>query len=211
MHASASRYHRLARAAALLLLALAPACVFAAAPITLDRDVSDITQWLRSGADANERKVELANPTNKRVHRIVTLDAGSAGLFRFLGAGATSAIVGVAIEGGEATLVDIGGTKAASVDLNPLTTAKITIAAKGELDGVTWHIWKPEVLAAKKQSETLIVGILAGAAAVMAIWLASLALYYSSWQPGWAAVSLAALVVLLLTGSVIAATRRSSR
>lgn len=189
----------------MLLLALAPACVFAAAPITLDRDVSDITHWLqpKGGADASERTIELANPTNKRIHRIITLDKGSAGIFRFLGQGATSAITGIAIEGGEASLVDVGGARAASVYLNPLAITKITIVAKGDVEGATWNMWKAEVLAAKKQSETLIVGVLAGAAAIMAIWLGSLALYYSSWQPGWAAISLGALVILLLTGAVI--------
>jgi len=205
MQSSASRFHRWARAAVLLLLALAPACVFAAAPVTLDRDVNDISHWLqpKNAANPNERSIELANPKNERIHRIITLDTGPGGIFRFLGQGATSAVSGVAIDGGEARVVDIGGAKAVSLHLNPLTTATITIVAKGNVEGAAWSMWKPDVLADKKQSETLIVGILAGATLVMAIWLGGLALYYGSWQPGWAAISLGALVVLLLTGSVI--------
>ncbi len=189
----------------LLLLALAPACAFAAAPVTLDRDVNDISHWLqpKNAAAPNERSIELANPKNERVIRIITLETGSGGIFRFLGQRATSALVRVAADGGEARIVDIGGAKAVSIMLNPLTAATITIIAKGDVEGATWSMWKPDVLEDKKRSETLIVGIFAGATLVMALWLAGLALYYGSWQPGWAAISLGALVVLLFTGSVI--------
>jgi diguanylate cyclase (GGDEF)-like protein/PAS domain S-box-containing protein len=189
----------------LLLLALAPACVFAAAPVTVDRDVSDITHWLqpKTDADENERTIELANPKNERVHRVVTLDKGAAGIFRFLGAGATSSIAAVSTDGGEASLVDVGGAKAASIYLKPLANTTITIVANGDTAGATWNLWKADVLAARKQSQTLIVGILAGATLIATIWLGGLALYYGSWQPGWAAISLGALAVLLLTGSVV--------
>ncbi|MCK7473915.1 MAG: hypothetical protein MZV49_11225 [Rhodopseudomonas palustris] len=189
----------------LLLLALAPACAFAAAPVTLDRDVNDISHWLqpKNAANPNERSIELANPKNERIIRIITLDTGSGGIFRFLGQRATSAVVRVAVDGGEARIVDIGGAKAVSITLSPPTAATITIIAKGDVEGATWSMWKPNVLEDKKRSETLIVGIFAGATLVMALWLAGLALYHGSWQPGWAAISLGALVVLLLTGSVI--------
>lgn len=187
-----------------LLLALALGRAFAAAPVTLDRDVSDISHWLQPKSDAtpNERMIELANPKNERIHRIVTLENSGSGIFRFLAPGANGAIESVAVKGGEASLVDVSGAKAVSVHLNPLTATEITIVARGA-DGAIWNMWKPDVLAGKAQSQTIVVGILAGAALMMAVWLGGLALYHGSWQPGWAALSLGALVVLLLTGAVV--------
>jgi diguanylate cyclase (GGDEF)-like protein/PAS domain S-box-containing protein len=213
MDVSARRFYSLATAALVLLLALAPAYVHAAAPVALERDVSDITPWVlpkveSSGSAASDKKwlsIELANATNKTLHRIITLDTAGAGVFGFLSTAGLSRLVDAAAEGqgGEANVLDVGGGYAVEVRLAPLSKATVNLGAEGAVDHATWSIWKPEVLAARKQSATLITGLLAGAALVTASWLAGLALYYRSAQPAWAAVSLTALVVLILAGSVI--------
>ena len=211
MDSNASRFHRLAAAALVLLLACAPALVHAAAPITLDRDVSDMTPWVTANGEPPAAtvepvwlRIELANAKNEDLHRVITMDSGASGIFRFLSRSAESELTGIRIEGetGQATLVDIGGGFAGEIYLKRLSRVAIQLEAKGALDRATWQIWKPEILGARKKSETLIMGVLAGAALVTAAWLAGLAFFHRSAQPAWAAVSLGALVVLILAGSV---------
>ncbi len=213
MELSVSRLRRISMAALVLLLALAPIYVHAAAPVALDRDVSDITPWLLpaktaalSTQDGSEwLEIELANATNKQVHRVITVNAGADSVFRFLGQGALSGLSEVKVEGegGEAYLIDTGGGKAAAIYLNPLARATINLKGPGMLNGATWQIWKPDALAAKKQSGTLATGILAGAVLVTVIWLAGLAWYHRSAQPAWGALALGALAVLLLSGQFL--------
>lgn len=190
---------------------------FAAAPVSYDRDVSDMTPWLKPleagaeretpvEADATKRwlALDLANPTKQELHRIITLDPGVGTILRFLdGAGPIGLFDAVADDdAGSAALIDIGGVKAANIHLKPLGTSTIAFYSEGPIATAIWRMWKPEALAASKQTETLVLGLLAGAALVMLSWLAGLAVFRRSAEPAWAAVALVALIVLIL-GRVI--------
>jgi diguanylate cyclase (GGDEF)-like protein/PAS domain S-box-containing protein len=198
-------------------LLLAPAAL-AVAPVSLDRDVVDLTPWLKpfdggpakpaSDAESIEKRwleLELANPTKDQLHRIVTVSSGSATVLRFLEDAGGLALFDVIDDqkSGRASLVDIGGGKGAELYLQPLTTATFALYTEGPTGKATWRMWKPEALVAAKQSDTLIVGLLAGALLVMAAWLAGLAVFRKSVEPAWAALSLGALIVLLLAGTVV--------
>ncbi|MCE9523679.1 MAG: EAL domain-containing protein [Alphaproteobacteria bacterium] len=194
---------------------------FAAAPVSFDRDVSDMTPWLKpfEGAaetakpkaqdtdNANKRwlSLELANPTKQEIHRIVTLDPGAGGVLNFLNSSGPVGLFDV-LEGGEggtASLIAVGGGKAADIRLTPLATSTVAFYSEGPIETATWRMWKPEALAAAKQTETLVLGLLAGAALAMVAWLSGLAVFRRSAEPAWAALSLTALIVLILGGSIL--------
>jgi diguanylate cyclase (GGDEF)-like protein/PAS domain S-box-containing protein len=212
MDVRASRFSCLLMAALVLLLALGPAG-YAAAPVALDRDVSDITPWLTPAkvadlpsADKSQwLEIELANATNKPVNRVITVKSGGAGVFQFLSSSALGGLTEAAVagEGGEVALIDVGGGRAAQVHIKPLARATIRLRGPSMLEGATWSIWKPEVLTARKQADTLTTGILAGATLIATIWLAGLAFYHRTAQPAWGALALGALVVLLLAGQFL--------
>lgn len=208
----------LVRAAVILLaLALLVGNVNAAAPISLDREVSDITPWLAPyvGAAPNAEiapgekppeafALELANPTKQELHRIVTIDMSAGRILRFLTAVPPQGFVDVLANGeaARATLIDLSGGKAAEIRLNPLSTATFAFYLKENTPTTKWRLWKPEVIAAAKRTETLLDGISAGAALVMAAWLAGLAVFRRSAEPMWASLSLGGLIVLILGGTV---------
>ncbi|MDZ4741005.1 MAG: GGDEF and EAL domain-containing protein [Alphaproteobacteria bacterium] len=207
----------LTRALCLAILALGAGTGFvaqAAAPILLDQGVSDITPWLqeafprdRQAADAGNASfvLELANPKRLLLHRIVTIDAGTGGIFRYLGGASELQLTAVMAQGqgSRAQLLDLGGVQAAELFLDPFAKASFTFATKGRQASASWKFWKPEILAASKRTETLVMGLLAGAALVMTAWLASLSVFRNSTQPAWAAGALAALIVLILGQSLL--------
>jgi len=199
----------------------------AAAPLSLDRDVMDMTPWLHplndataadgdvtTEPDAGKRwlALDLVNPTNDDLHRIVTLEIPSGGIRRFLaGADRNGLFEVLASEedegekpGARAQIIDVGGAKAADLYLDPLAKATFALYSEGPLDGATWRLWKPEALAASKQSETLFMGLMAGAALAMSAWLFGLSVFRGAQEPAWAAIALGALVVLILGGSIYA-------
>jgi diguanylate cyclase (GGDEF)-like protein/PAS domain S-box-containing protein len=192
----------------------------AAAPISLDKDVSDITPWLKPLAEspspiqaseggAGDKRwlaLDLVNPTNLELHRIVTLESSSDGILRFLGGMSAGRLGDVMTdeEKGRATMLDVGGERAADITLNPLATSTFALYSEGSIDSAVWRLWKPEALAASKQTETLLMGLLAGAALALAAWLIGLAIFRGSVEPAWAALALGALVVLILGGAFLA-------
>lgn len=198
-----------------MVTAAAPA--FAAAPIPFDRDVVDVTAWLQpfEGApatparpDVDEKRwlsLDLANPTKQEIHRIVTLEPAASGLLAFLNLDPTGKLVDVLADGdgGKANVLDLGGAKAANMYLAPLANATYAFYSEGPTETASWRLWKPDAYAASKQIETLLQGLLAGAALAMAAWLAGLAVFRKSAEPAWAALSLAALIALILGDSFV--------
>lgn len=200
-------------------LSLAPTAALAVAPVSLDRDVADLTPWLKPfdeappkteapTSDAVEKRwleLELANPTKQQLHRIVTVESGSSGILRFLDGASTVGLFDVMADGedGKARLLDIGGGKAADIYLEPFATSTFALYSEGPAASATWRMWKPEALAASKQTETLLLGMLAGAVLAMAAWLAGLAVFRRSIEPAWAALSLGALIVLILGSAIL--------
>jgi diguanylate cyclase (GGDEF)-like protein/PAS domain S-box-containing protein len=207
-----------ARALACIAIVLGAAMAArAAVPISLDRDVTDITAWLTPVNEAAEpteedtgdkrwRKLDLVNPTQQELHRILTLESASSGILRFLGGGAPVHIEDILPEDekGRGTMLDIGGERAADIVLAPLESANFVVFSQGPIDGAVWRLWKPEALAASKQTETLLMGLLAGAALAVAAWLAGLAVFRRSREPAWAALGLGSLVLLVLGSSFLA-------
>jgi diguanylate cyclase (GGDEF)-like protein/PAS domain S-box-containing protein len=208
------------------LLTFAP-CVQAAAPISLDRDVMNMTPWLRplseapAGGEALADEpdpgkrwlaLDLVNPTNDDLHRIVTLELATGGIKRFLaGAERSGLFEVVASEEGEgesggakAQIIDVGGGKAADIYLEPLAKSTFALYSEGPIDGAAWRLWKPEALAASKQAETLLMGLMGGAALAMSAWLFGLSVFRRSQEAAWAALALGALVVLILGDSIFA-------
>ena len=202
----------------LALLVVAATAVYAAVPLSLDRDVTDITAWLKplkeeaagrsDGETAGNKrwlKLDLVNPTQQDVHRILTLESASSGILRFLGGTAPVRLEDIMSEDekGKGEMLDIGGERAADIALGPLESAKFVVFSEGAIDNAVWRIWKPEALAASKQTETLLMGLLGGAAIAVGAWLAGLAVFRRSTEPAWAAIGLGALVLLLLGGSFL--------
>lgn len=189
----------------------------ATAPVSLDRDVSDITQWLevfdpqnsdteRDGPAAGKwLALELTNPRKVELHRIITIDQGTSGIARFLTAHGDRQLLDVLSvgEGSRTQLLDLGGSHAAEIFLDPFAKAKFAVRADEGASAVSWRIWKPQALGAARRSETLIMGLLTGAALVMMAWLSGLAVLRNALEPAWAAASLAALITLLLGQSLI--------
>ncbi len=203
-------------AQAFVCVLLVAVAAHAAAPLPLDHDVSDVSPWLEPLNDvpgaakptAGKRwlGLELANPTKNELHRIVTLESAGGGILRFLGASQAAHLDDVMTvdEGASANMLEIGGGRAAEITLRPLATATFALYSEGNADGAVWRVWKPEALAAAKQTETLLMGLLAGAALALAAWLASLAVFRWSSEPAWAALALIALVALILGGAFMA-------
>ncbi len=202
-------------------LSFAPTTAFAVAPVSLDRDVVDLTPWLKPFDDAPPKaeaptpggvekrwlELELANPTKQQLHRIVTVESGTGGILRFLDGAIVVGLFDVVAdgEGGKADLLDIGGGMAADIYLEPFATSTFALYSEGPAASATWRMWKPEALAASKQTETLLLGLLAGAVLAMTAWLAGLAVFRRSAEPAWAALSLGALIVLILGGAILPA------
>ena len=126
----------LARLAILLSLCL-PAIsttAFAAAPIRIERNVSDVTPWLEpyvpveQGAnDAPAAKgrwssLEIVNPKKDVLHRIITIDAVGGGVLRFLAVGGKHQVTAVQAvgEGARIEMIALDGGTAAELHLTPL-------------------------------------------------------------------------------------------
>ena len=185
---------------------------FATAPIRLERDVSDVTPWLedyfpdadnaQSGQTIKGKwlSLEIANPKKEALHRIITIDAGFGGILRFLEASSHHRILDVASEGegSRIQIMQLGDRKVADLYLDPFAKSKFAVKTASDSATASWKFWKPEALAAAERSETLVMGLLAGAVMVMMAWLAALAILRNSAEPGWAAASLAALLFLIL-------------
>ena len=153
----------------ILALVVGSYAVHAAAPVSLDRDVSDVTPWLRpfegtaanidAAKPASDKRwlaLDLSNPTKQEAHRIITLDAGSGGLLRFLdpsGAADLSDVIADG-EGGKAEVIAIGGEKVVDLHLGPLSKTTIALYSEGPIGSATWLLWKPEVLAVSKQTHS---------------------------------------------------------
>lgn len=201
-------------------LLLAAVVAYAAVPLSLDRDVTDVTPWLKpvnedtsarpdgneGGGDKRWLKLDLVNPTQQELHRILTLESASSGILRFLGGAPPVRLDEIMPEDekGRGTMLDIGGESAADLVLGPLEKANFIVYSEGPIETAVWRMWKPEALAASKQTETLLMGLLAGGALAVAAWLAGLAVFRRSAEPAWAALALGGLVLLLIGGSFLA-------
>lgn len=188
----------------------------ATAPIRLERDVTDVSTWLEdfkpaeqeAGDDAKTRgrwhSIEIANPKKDVLHRIITVDARDGGILQFLAQGGTHRITAVQAvgEGARIQLLDIDGTKAAELFLEPLAKARFAVKVDEGASSAPWKFWKAEALAAAKRTETLVMGLLSGALLVMVAWLSGLAVLRGSREPAWAAAALGCLLLLILGQSI---------
>ncbi len=200
-------------AAAALVLAFAPLSAYAAAPVSFDRDVTDVTAWVepykseaaKTGGD-EWVALQFSNPTKQDLHRVITIESGAGGILQFVGIVADAGVTDVVVEGdgGRATMLEAGSRKGIEIHLDGLTTATFAFRSQSANPTATWRLWKPEVFAATKRSETLLMGILAGAVLVMAAWLAGLAVLRNAGEPAWATVGLFALIFLILGQAVFA-------
>lgn len=215
------KFRRVPRSTCTLVLSALIASLFfhaanAAAPIRLDRDVSDITAWLEnfvpvvespdqvSAAKGTWHSIEIANPRQEPLQRIITIDDAGGGVLNFLVKGKSHRITSVQSqgEGARIQILDIDGRKAAELTLEPLSKARFAVKLD-QGDGIAaWKLWKPNALAASKRTETLVMGLLSGALLVMMAWLAGLAVLRRSSEPAWAAGGLMCLLVLTLGTSL---------
>ena len=159
-HPVAGRDTQVLRTLIIVLLAaltLAADAAFAAAPVSFDQDVSDMTPWLKPFAgpkaaadtdktgDENKRwlSLELTNPTKQELHRIITLEPGGSGVLRFLdGAGPAGLSDHMADgEGGTAAMLNIGGSQAVDIRLSPLATSTFALYSEGPIATATWRMW----------------------------------------------------------------------
>jgi diguanylate cyclase (GGDEF)-like protein/PAS domain S-box-containing protein len=202
--------------AMLLLGAFMPA--EAAAPVRLEQDVSDITPWLEpyvpaatgtsapARAPADWKSLEITNPKQEELHRIITVSAGSQGTMRFLARGGSPEIIGVETvgEGARMRIIMQDGRQAAELHLEPFATARFAVQVKDAGPSSVWNFWKPEAIAASQRSNLLVMGLLSGALLVMVSWLTGLAVLRNAPEPAWAAAALTCLVVLVLGQAVLA-------
>lgn len=196
----------------LILLAATAQPSQAAAPVRIEQDVSDITPWLEPYAPAavaanaparapdDWKSLEIANPKQQELHRIITVDAQGEGALRFLSRGTTPRIVAVEVvgEGARMRIVTIDGRRAAELFLEPFATARFAVQVQDAGAAARWSFWKPQALSDSRRNETLVRGLLGGALLVMVAWLTGLAVLRNAWEPGWAAAGLACLVLLVL-------------
>ena len=209
----------LARLAILLSLCL-PAIsttAFAAAPIRIERNVSDVTPWLEPyvpaepgaedppAAKGKWSSLEIVNPKKDVLHRIITIDAVGGGILRFLAVGGRHQVTAVQAvgQGARIDMISLDGGTAAELHLDPFAKARFGVQVDGTGASAVWQFWKPAALAASKRNETLVMGLLSGALLVMIAWLSGLAVLRNSSEPGWAAFALTCLVVLILGQSII--------
>jgi diguanylate cyclase (GGDEF)-like protein/PAS domain S-box-containing protein len=199
-------------------MAMASLPSHAAAPVRLEQDVSDITPWLEpyvpaataasapARATRDWKSLEIVNPKQEELHRIVTVGSKGQGALRFLSSGGNPEVVGAEVvgEGGRIRIISVDGRPAAELFLEPFATARFAIQVKGAGAASVWSFWKPEALAASQRSETLVMGLLGGALLVMVAWLTGLAVLRNTAEPGWAAAGLACLVTLILGQAVLA-------
>jgi diguanylate cyclase (GGDEF)-like protein/PAS domain S-box-containing protein len=180
--------------------------------------VSDITPWLEpyvpaSGGtearpadpDPRWKSLEIANPKNERLHRIITLEAARSGILGFLATGGVQRIdaAEVAGEGGRVRIVTIDGAKAVELFLEPLVTARFAVRVESANVPGIWKFWKPEALADFRRTNTLAMGVMSGALLVMVAWLAGLTVLRRAPEAGWAAAALAGLMLLVFGQAVL--------
>ncbi len=199
------------------LCSLLPSTAFAAAPIRIERNVSDVTPWLEpytpvepapgdeAYPDGKWGSLEIVNPKKEELHRIITVDAVGGGVLRFLATGGKHQISAVQAvgEGGRIEMITLDGGVAAELFLEPFAKARFAVQVQGTGASAVWQFWKPEALASTKRNETLVMGLLSGALLVMVAWLAGLSVLRSSSEPAWAAFALACLVVLILGQTIV--------
>ena len=199
-------------AVAALVLTFAPLSAHATAPLSFDRDVTDVTAWVQpytgeaAKAEGGEWvALKFSNPTKNSLDRVLTIETGAGGILNFVDP-ATAGVTDVVVdgEGGRASLLEGSNRQGADVHLDALATATFAFTSNGPAPAATWRLWKPEAFAASKRSETLLMGVLAGAVLVMAAWLAGLAVLRNDAEPAWATIALGALIVLILGQAVFA-------
>ena len=199
-------------AAAALVLTFALSSARATAPLSFDRDVTDVTAWIqpyRGEAAKTEGgewvALKFSNPTKDDLDRVLTIETGAGGILSFVDT-ATAGVTDVVVEGdgGRASLLEGGNRQGADLHLDALASATFAFTSNGPAPVATWRLWKPEAFAASKRSETLLMGVLAGAVLVMAAWLAGLAVLRNDAEPAWATIALGALIVLILGQAVFA-------
>ena len=201
----------------MLVVSLACASAEAAAPLRLERDVSDITPWLEPYVPAEEddrtsarapddwRSLEITNPRQEELRRIVTVEAGADAILGALSAAGRPRLVSVEAvgEGARIRIIPREGLRVAEIVLDPLSTARFAFQVDQAAAGMTFKFWKPEALSTSQRSALLVMGLLSGALLVMVAWLIGLAVLRYSAEPAWAAAGLLCLVALVLGRTIL--------